>query len=223
MVAASAGSISNDPAREALTALGEQGPEAPSSLTANEEWAKLELEGRKVTDALDHARSKHEAAQAALARLKAETDLPPSATDAQIKDHLLATEVARVRFRQSERSLDTAEAAYKLIHEQITKLAHEDARREVIADQAEIVERFRSEFPEITNRLLRLFAEAHAIESVGLKPSGEDLVEGEESYVPEFCFRGHLPPIALRVQVIGGDGEVIWQGDHNGDVASQEI
>lgn len=223
MVAASASSISNDPTREAAQSLGELGLEASSSPTANEARARLELEGRKVTDAVDHARGKYEAAQAALARLEAETDLPPSATDAQIKDHLLATEVARVRFRQSERGLDTAEVACKLIHEQITKLAHDDARREAIADQAKIVERFCSEFPEIMNTLLRLFAEAHAIESVGLKLNGEDLVEGEERYVPAFCFKGHLPPIALRVQVIGGDGEVIWQGDHNSDVASQQV
>ena len=222
MVAAGTGSISSDPTREAPPSLGEQGPEAPSASAANEAQAKLELEARKVTDAVNQARSKYEASHAALARLEAEVDLPPSATDAQIKDHLLATDIARVRFRQSERSLDTAEAACKLIHEQVTKLARDDARREAIADQAEIVARCRSEYPEVVNKLLRLFAEAHAIESMGAELN-KNLAEGDDPYVSAFLFTDIGKPTLLRVQVIGGSGEVMWQGDQNSDVASQQI
>ncbi len=182
--------------------------------------AKLELETRQAAAAADEARRKVEAEQAALARLEAETDLPANATDAQIKEHLMATEVARVRLRQSKRGAEAAEAAAKALVERAASVTREAERQRAFEDQAAIIDRFRATYPVAVDTLFRLFVEAHAIEMAGFKLGG---AEGEERYVGAFRFREPDPPRALRVQLIGSGGRVIWQGDTNNDVATQEF
>lgn len=188
--------------------------------TPIDERARIELDAHIATEAVEQARRKFEADQAALARLEAETDLPPNATDAQIKDHLGATDVARVRVRQSKRAFEAAQEAAKSIVEQAAKAAREAERRRTMQEQAEIVERFRAEYPTAVSNLLRLFAEAHAIEMAAQKLA-EVRVDGVEPYVSAFRFSSPFGPSALRIQILGRGGDVIWQGDQNTDVESQ--
>jgi hypothetical protein len=232
MAAASVNSSSNDRARAIPTSAEKHGddrrsdqadlPFASQPPAANASRAKIELDARKATELVEQARRKFEADEAA-AKLAAATELPLDVTDAQIDELALARVRASIRADVSKRALAAAEEAAKPIVEQAARLAREAERREAFEDQAEIVERFRSEYPEAASKLLRLFAEAHAIEMAGAKLGNKDLSEGEESFVSAFHFARPDPPSRILVQVLDRSGVVMWQGDQNSDVASQQF
>lgn len=232
MAAASASSSNNDRARTVPMSAEKQGRDQAANLplvshvaattsAANEAQAKIEIEARKATEAVDQARRKLEADEVAAQHVAA-TVLPLDATDAQIDELALATLRATKRVELSKRSLAATEEAARPIVEQAAEIARAAAWREAIEDQAEIVDRFRSEYPEVVNKLWRLFVEAHAFEMTAQKLL-KDRVEGEEPYVSAFRFTGPYPPIAICIQAIGIGGEVIWQGDQNSDVDSQQF
>jgi hypothetical protein len=221
MAASSASSSNNDPARGIATGPGKPGREGAVASAPNEARASIEIEARKATAAVDLARRKLEADEAA-AQLVAATVLPLNATDARIDELALAELRVSKRVGLSKRVLATAEEAAKPIVEQAARAARDAARREAFEDHAEIIERFQAEYPEAVGKLWLLFAEAHAAEMAGQRFS-KDLAEGEESFISAFRFSSVSPPVALRVQVIGAGGVVMWQGDQNSDVASHMV
>lgn len=191
----------------------------PSEREHAEARAVAEIEARKAKDAIDQARRKLDADQAEAQRV-ATIVLPVDATDAQIDELAVSTARAGIRVNLSTRALAEAEEAAKPILEQAAKASRAAQRRRLLESQARVAERFRSEFPEAVDKLFRLFIEAHAIE-MAAENLPNDRTEGEEGFVSAFRFSNALPPVSLRVQVIGGDGKPMWEGDQNSDVASQ--
>jgi hypothetical protein len=186
---------------------------------ADEAQADLEIEARQATEAVTEARRKCEADAAALARLEAEADFPPSATDAQISEHLLSTEVARVRARQSKRALDAAEEAAKTIVERAAREAAKAERRRTLEAQREAVDRFYREYDGLVGGLYALFLAAHAAEmAAGDASKGAE--EGEERYASAFQFSSRGPIANVRIKVIDRGGSAMWEGDLKSDVAS---
>ena len=188
--------------------------------TPTDAQADVESKARQVIETVEATRRKCEADAAALARLEAAADFPPSVTDAQIKEHVLSTEVARVRARQSKRALDAAEAAAKPIADRVAREAAKAERRRSLAAQREAVERFYREYDGFMGGLYALFLTANAAEMAAGRASG-GAEEGEERYASAFRFGGPGPVTNIRIQVIQDIDTVIWDGDLKSDVASR--
>lgn len=180
--------------------------------------AQAEIEARKATERVDQARSKLDADKAAQERVAA-TTLPLDATDAQIDELALATVRINTRVGLSERALAAAEVAAKAIVEEAARAACAEEHRRIFTDQNDVVERFRGEYPQAVAKLFLLFSEAHAIQMDGQKLAMNP-VAGEDPYMSVFRFSSNSPPATLRILVLDGAHEVVWQGDQNSDVQS---
>jgi hypothetical protein len=175
----------------------------------------------KAIEALEAERKVNLAEKAALARLEAHDDLDPNASDEAIEKHLTRTAVARTRVSLSDKRLAGLEAAKQEIAGRAAIAEREANYQRAVEDQAEAVAQFRAKFPEAMADLYRVLVGANLAES-RIWDLAKKLPEGKAQPPSVFRFHGR-DPVHVRVQLLDRGGNILWQGDENTDVASQDF
>ena len=121
----------------------------------------------------------------------------------------------------SDKRLASLEAAKRQAAEKVAIAARETNYQSAVEGQAEAVAQFRAQYPEAVANIFRALVGAHMSENQVWR-LGNNLPEGKKQPPAVFGFTADVDPAHVRVQLLARSGEILWQGDENSDIRSQE-